>query len=73
MKKTRPMRNFSRVKPAIRVPDLLRVQKESFDNFLRADVKPEERLPQGLHKILIDTFPIESSNRAFHDRSNERQ
>ncbi|MCK5131330.1 MAG: DNA-directed RNA polymerase subunit beta [Candidatus Sabulitectum sp.] len=59
------MRNFSRVKPAIRVPDLLRVQKESFDNFLQADVKPEERLPQGLHKILIDTFPIESSTKEF--------
>ncbi len=65
MKKTRPIRNFARVKPAIRVPDLLRVQKESFDNFLQADVKPEERLPQGLHKILIDTFPIESSTKEF--------
>ena len=65
MKKTRPVRNYARVKPAIRVPDLLRVQKESFDNFLQADVKPEERLPQGLHKILIDTFPIESSNKEF--------
>ncbi|MCK5034412.1 MAG: DNA-directed RNA polymerase subunit beta, partial [Candidatus Sabulitectum sp.] len=65
MKKTRPVRNYSRVKPAIRVPDLLRVQKESFDNFLQADVKPEERLPQGLHKILIDTFPIESSTKEF--------
>jgi len=59
------MRNFARVKPAIRVPDLLRVQKESFDNFLQADVKPDERLPQGLHKILIDTFPIESSTKEF--------
>jgi len=65
VKKTRPIRNFARVKPAIRVPDLLRVQKESFDNFLQADVKPEERLPQGLHKILIDTFPIESSTKEF--------
>ncbi len=65
MKITRPVRNYSRVKPAIRVPDLLRVQKESFDNFLQADVKPEERLPQGLHKILIDTFPIESSAKEF--------
>jgi DNA-directed RNA polymerase subunit beta len=65
VKKTRPVRNFARVKPAIRVPDLLRVQKESFDNFLQADVKPDERLPQGLHKILIDTFPIESSTKEF--------
>lgn len=65
MKKARPVRNFSRVKPAIQVPDLLRVQKESFDNFLQADVKPEERLPQGLHKIFMDTFPIESSTKEF--------
>ena len=65
MKKARPVRNFSRVKPAIQVPDLLRVQKESFDNFLQADVKSEERLPQGLHKIFMDTFPIESSTKEF--------
>ncbi|PIE52681.1 DNA-directed RNA polymerase subunit beta [Candidatus Fermentibacteria bacterium] len=65
VKKARPVRNFSQVKPAIQVPDLLRVQRESFDNFLQADVKPEERLPQGLHKIFMDTFPIESSTKEF--------
>ncbi len=65
MKVKRPVRNFARVKPAIEVPDLLKVQKESFNNFLQADVPSDERLPQGLHKIFLDTFPIESANKEF--------
>ncbi len=65
MKVLRPVRNYARVKPAIEVPDLLKVQKESFNSFLQADVPPDERLPQGLHKIFIDTFPIESANKEF--------
>ncbi len=65
MKKARQIRNFSCVKAAIEIPDLLRIQKESFENFLQTDVKPEERLPQGLNKIFEDTFPIESPNKEF--------
>jgi DNA-directed RNA polymerase subunit beta len=65
VKAVRPVRNYTRVRPAIEVPDLLKVQKESFDSFLQADVPPDERLPQGLHKIFMDTFPIESANKEF--------
>ncbi len=49
----------------IDVPDLLKIQRESFSRFLQDDVPHDERLPQGLHKIFKDTFPIESSNREF--------
>ncbi|NLP05092.1 DNA-directed RNA polymerase subunit beta [Candidatus Fermentibacteria bacterium] len=65
MKDKRPVRNYSRITPAIEVPDLLDIQKKSFEMFLQAEVPPDERLPQGLHKIFLDTFPIESANREF--------
>ena len=65
MKVNRPVKNFSEVQPVIDIPDLLKIQRESFSRFLQDDVPPDERLPQGLHKIFQDTFPIESSNREF--------
>jgi DNA-directed RNA polymerase subunit beta len=65
VKAIRPVRNYSRVTPALEVPDLLEIQKKSFEVFLQSEVPPDERLPQGLHKIFLDTFPIESANREF--------
>ncbi|HOF66615.1 MAG TPA: DNA-directed RNA polymerase subunit beta [Candidatus Fermentibacter daniensis] len=65
MNPKRQIRDFSRAIPAIEMPDLLEIQKKSFDMFLQADVPPDDRLPQGLHKIFLDTFPIESSNKEF--------
>ncbi len=65
MKVSKPVRNYSKVDPVIDIPDLLKIQRESFSRFLQDEVKPDERLPQGLHKIFQDTFPIESSNREF--------
>ena len=65
MRVNRPVRNYSGVQPVIEMPDLLKIQRESFSRFLQDDVPPDERLPQGLHKIFQDTFPIESSNREF--------
>jgi len=65
VKPKKPVRNYSRIQPAIDVPDLLEIQKKSFEVFLQAEVPPDERLPQGLHKIFLDTFPIESANREF--------
>jgi DNA-directed RNA polymerase subunit beta len=61
----RPVRDYSRVIPAIEMPDLLEIQKKSFDVFLQAEIPPDERVPQGLHKIFLDTFPIESTNKEF--------
>ena len=65
VKVNRPVKNYSEVQPVIDIPDLLKIQRESFSRFLQDDVPPDERLPQGLHKIFQDTFPIESSNREF--------
>ena len=58
MKDKRPIRNYARVEPVIDIPDLLKIQRESFDSFLQNDVPKDERLPQGLEKIFRDIFPI---------------
>ncbi|MBN1435431.1 DNA-directed RNA polymerase subunit beta [Candidatus Fermentibacterales bacterium] len=65
MKSKRPVRDYSRFTPAINLPHLLQIQRESFAEFLQLDVPADERLPQGLHKIFLEIFPIESSNKEF--------
>ncbi len=65
MKDKRPIRNYARVEPVIDIPDLLKIQRESFDSFLQNDVPKDERLPQGLEKIFRDIFPIESNNKEY--------
>ncbi|MBD3368940.1 DNA-directed RNA polymerase subunit beta [Candidatus Fermentibacteria bacterium] len=65
MNESRPVRNYALVKPALEIPYLLEIQKQSFNQFLQLDCEPGERLPHGLHQIFLDTFPIESSNGEF--------
>ncbi len=51
-------RSFARVPEVIGVPDLIRVQKESYERFLQKDVPPEKRGDFGLHGIFKSIFPI---------------
>lgn len=41
------------------IPNLLVVQKESFEEFLQADVPPEKRKDEGLQSVFNELFPIE--------------
>ncbi len=54
--------NFSRIGQILKVPDLLDMQKQSFDWFLQLDEKPENRKIQGLQASFVDVFPIESAD-----------
>ena len=54
--------NFSRIPQIIKFPDLLDMQKQSFDWFLQSDTKPEDRKIQGLQASFVDVFPIESAD-----------
>ncbi|MCI5061006.1 MAG: DNA-directed RNA polymerase subunit beta [Alphaproteobacteria bacterium] len=40
------------------MPNLIEVQRDSYDHFLQADIPVEERAMQGLHKVLTEVFPI---------------
>ncbi len=54
----RARRSFARVPEVIGVPDLIRVQKESYERFLQKDTPPEKRGEFGLHGIFKSIFPI---------------
>ncbi len=57
--------SFSRIAPVLDIPDLLEVQVKSFNDFLQADVLPEERGNQGLQEVCNTIFPI-VDNREEH-------
>ncbi len=54
--------NFTKSKPKIKIPDLLKMQKVSFEAFLQKDVSPEERKNEGLQGVFKEIFPVESYN-----------
>jgi DNA-directed RNA polymerase subunit beta len=54
------VRNFGKVQDAVEIPDLVAVQRTSYDRFLQKDVAPTKRKCSGLEAIFSETFPIES-------------
>ncbi len=60
------VRDFSRYGDAIEVPNLIRLQTESYARFLQAEVPPEQRKPIGLEGLLREVFPIESYDGNVH-------
>ena len=54
------VRNFGKVQDAVEIPDLVAVQRKSYDRFLQKDVAPTKRKCSGLEDIFSETFPIES-------------
>jgi DNA-directed RNA polymerase subunit beta len=55
-------KNFGKRQTVLRVPYLLEIQKESYHQFLQADVPAEQRIDQGLQAAFKTVFPIESYN-----------
>jgi len=54
------VRNFGRVSDAVEIPDLVEIQKRSYENFLQKDVAPTKRKCIGLEALFQEVFPIES-------------
>lgn len=48
--------NFAKLKNVMNVPDLLELQKVSYNNFLQENVEPENRKLHGLHQAFMDVF-----------------
>ncbi len=58
-KKRFPLRkDYSRIPAIIEIPNLIEVQKESYDKFLQRDVAPDRREEVGLHAVFRGIFPI---------------
>jgi len=56
------VRDFSKLKPILDIPNLLEIQRGSYGEFLQLDVPPEKRKNRGLQSIFTGVFPIENIN-----------
>jgi DNA-directed RNA polymerase subunit beta len=54
----RVRKSFGRIPEVAPMPNLIEVQKSSYDHFLQMDVQPELRTPVGLQEVFRSVFPI---------------
>jgi DNA-directed RNA polymerase subunit beta len=50
--------DFSKIKTSIPIPNLIEVQKRSYERFLQMDLLPKEREDAGLESVFSSVFPI---------------
>ena len=50
--------DFSKIKTTIPIPNLIEVQKKSYERFLQMDLLPNERDDTGLQSVFSSVFPI---------------
>ncbi|MBI4906370.1 MAG: DNA-directed RNA polymerase subunit beta [Acidobacteria bacterium] len=55
---TRERVDFSKIKTSIPIPNLIEVQKNSYEKFLQMDLLPPERDDAGLQSVFASVFPI---------------
>ncbi|MHC4627298.1 MAG: DNA-directed RNA polymerase subunit beta, partial [Planctomycetota bacterium] len=57
---SRTVRNFGKVRDAVSIPDLVAIQRGSYETFLQARVAPTRRKCIGLEALLREIFPIQN-------------
>ena len=50
--------DFSKIKTSIPIPNLIEVQKRSYERFLQMELLPKEREDAGLQSVFSSVFPI---------------
>src|SRR5437764_1053585 len=55
-------KDYSRIHSSIDIPDLIKIQKRSYEEFLQREVEPERRKDHGLQAALASVFPIPDYN-----------
>src|SRR5947207_3577870 len=50
--------DFSKISTAVQIPNLIEIQRESYNRFLQMDFLPEERENTGLQAVFESVFPI---------------
>jgi DNA-directed RNA polymerase subunit beta len=56
--KKRIRKNFGKIPQIVEIPDLIGVQRDSYNRFLQMDVPPEKRAEIGLQSVFKSVFPI---------------
>ncbi|MGA9520729.1 MAG: DNA-directed RNA polymerase subunit beta [Myxococcaceae bacterium] len=58
----RVRKSFAKIQKIIDIPNLINIQKQSYEKFLQADVPPEKREDLGLQGVFKSVFPIRDFN-----------
>src|ERR687887_155792 len=58
----RVRKTFAKISKIIDIPNLINIQKQSYEKFLQADVPPEKREDTGLQGVFKSVFPIRDFN-----------
>ena len=51
-----PRYDFSKIRTSVRIPNLIEIQRESYNRFLQMDLLPEERENTGLQAVFSQSF-----------------
>jgi len=60
--KMRFRKTFKKIPDIMEIPNLIEIQKKSYDNFLQHDITPKERKYCGLQGVFNSVFPIKNYN-----------
>lgn len=60
--KKRIRKSFGRIPEAIQMPNLIEVQRSSYEQFLQRFVRPSERVDDGLEAVFKSVFPVKDFN-----------
>jgi DNA-directed RNA polymerase subunit beta len=55
-------KDFAKIKKVMEIPNLIDIQKRSYESFLQRSCKPEERGDFGLQGVFKNVFPIKNFN-----------
>jgi len=58
----RMRRDFSKIPSIVEIPNLIKIQQQSYDQFLQKDVPAERREDSGLQAVFKSVFPITDYN-----------
>src|SRR6218665_1046114 len=58
----RVRKTFAKIAKTIDIPNLINIQKQSYEKFLQADIPPEKREDLGLQGVFKSVFPIRDFN-----------
>src|SRR5215813_577588 len=58
----RVRKSFAKIQKIIDIPNLINIQKQSYEKFLQADIAPEKREDVGLQGVFKSVFPIRDFN-----------
>jgi DNA-directed RNA polymerase subunit beta len=51
-------KSFGKIKHIVEIPNLIEMQRESYERFLQQEVDPDERVDKGLQGVFKGVFPI---------------